>query len=112
MDLGDIRRIVQYMIPQRLTQWTQHAGRCGRDGKPALAILLVEPSVFQKVRTKKLTNNTRNVKRKDESQAEEERKTVKAEPTGDVAAIPQDNEVFIRLFVYTLITYISNIASY
>ncbi|KAI0088969.1 P-loop containing nucleoside triphosphate hydrolase protein, partial [Irpex rosettiformis] len=42
MDLGDIRRVVQYMIPSKLTQWTQHAGRCGRDGQPAIAILLVE----------------------------------------------------------------------
>ena len=54
MDLGDIRRVVQFMITRKLTQWTQHAGRCGRDGQPAIAILLVEPSVFQKVRRKKV----------------------------------------------------------
>jgi superfamily II DNA helicase RecQ len=56
MDLGDIRRVVQYMIPKTLTQYTQHAGRCGRDGKPALAILLVEPTVFQRIRRKNLSN--------------------------------------------------------
>ncbi|KAI0693993.1 P-loop containing nucleoside triphosphate hydrolase protein, partial [Cytidiella melzeri] len=48
MDLGHIQRVVQYMIPDTLTQFTQHAGRAGRDGAPAMVILLVEPLVFKK----------------------------------------------------------------
>ncbi|KAI0686261.1 P-loop containing nucleoside triphosphate hydrolase protein, partial [Cytidiella melzeri] len=42
MDLGDIRRVVQFMIPEMLTQFTQHAGRAGRDSAPAIVVLLVE----------------------------------------------------------------------
>jgi superfamily II DNA/RNA helicase len=49
MGLGNIRRVVQYMIPRSLTQFTQRTGVVGRDGKPALSILLVEPTIFQKV---------------------------------------------------------------
>ncbi|KAI0083379.1 P-loop containing nucleoside triphosphate hydrolase protein [Irpex rosettiformis] len=43
------RRVIQFCVPRSLLQWQQHAGRAGRDGRPAYALLLVEPSVFQKV---------------------------------------------------------------
>ncbi|KAI0682421.1 P-loop containing nucleoside triphosphate hydrolase protein, partial [Cytidiella melzeri] len=42
IDFGNVRRSVQYLAPQKLSELTQHVGRAGRNGKPALAILLVE----------------------------------------------------------------------
>ncbi|KAI0695835.1 P-loop containing nucleoside triphosphate hydrolase protein, partial [Cytidiella melzeri] len=42
IDFGNVRRSVQYLAPRKLSEFTQHVGRAGRDGKPALAILLVE----------------------------------------------------------------------
>lgn len=47
MDIPDIRRVIQYKVPDGMDDWTQHGGRGGRDGKDALAIILVEKSVFQ-----------------------------------------------------------------
>ncbi|KAI0766319.1 P-loop containing nucleoside triphosphate hydrolase protein [Irpex lacteus] len=42
-----IRRVIQFGCPRNLLQWQQHAGRAGRDGEPAYALLFAEPSVFQ-----------------------------------------------------------------
>ncbi|KAI0087264.1 P-loop containing nucleoside triphosphate hydrolase protein, partial [Irpex rosettiformis] len=51
------RRVVQFGVPRSLLQWQQHAGRAGRDGNPAYALLLVEPSVFQVInQTAQLAN--------------------------------------------------------
>ena len=63
MHLPDVRRVVQYMIPQQLVQWTQHAGKCGQDGKPSMAILFVEPSVFQEVPCKDAPHQANKVKK-------------------------------------------------
>ncbi|KAI0696090.1 P-loop containing nucleoside triphosphate hydrolase protein [Cytidiella melzeri] len=52
LDIPDLRWVVQYMIPTNLNEWSQHAGRAGRDGKPAVAILLAESSVFQMMKRK------------------------------------------------------------
>lgn len=38
------------MVPSSLSQWFQRYGRAGRSGGPAIAILLVEPSVFQQLK--------------------------------------------------------------
>lgn len=46
MDIPDIDRVVQFMLPKALSEWIQHFGRAGRAGQPSEAILLVEPSVF------------------------------------------------------------------
>jgi superfamily II DNA helicase RecQ len=40
------------MVPKSLSNWVQQSGRAGRLGSPAIAILLVEPSVFQMQKTK------------------------------------------------------------
>ena len=52
MDITDIERVVQYMVPSSLSVFVQQFGRAGRSGQPALTILLVKPSVFQTVRKK------------------------------------------------------------
>ena len=53
MDIADICRVVQYMVPKTLSEWTQHSGHSGCNGEPAVAVLLTEPSVFQKVKSRK-----------------------------------------------------------
>jgi superfamily II DNA helicase RecQ len=63
MDIPDIEQVVQYMVPESLSVYTQRFGRAGRSGQPAIAILLAEPSVFQTKNSKKTlpvvnTNNT------------------------------------------------------
>ena len=54
-DIPDIVRIVQYMAPGSLSIWTQRAGRAGRRADiQAVAILLIQPSVFaEKNKTKR-----------------------------------------------------------
>jgi superfamily II DNA helicase RecQ len=52
MDIPDVERVVQYMVPSSLSIWIQRAGRAGRSGQPAVSILLVERSVFQKTKRK------------------------------------------------------------
>ncbi|PSS06546.1 hypothetical protein PHLCEN_2v3676 [Hermanssonia centrifuga] len=47
LDIPDVDRVIQYMLPKTLSEWVQHYGRAGRGGQPAQAILLVEPSAFQ-----------------------------------------------------------------
>ncbi|KAJ3553996.1 hypothetical protein NM688_g3333 [Phlebia brevispora] len=48
MDIRDVVRTTQFMVPSSRSVLKQREGRAGRDGRLALAILLVEPSVFQK----------------------------------------------------------------
>ncbi|KAI0744930.1 P-loop containing nucleoside triphosphate hydrolase protein [Earliella scabrosa] len=47
MDIPDIDISVQFLAASSLSVWMQRAGRAGRAGQPAMAILLVEPSIFQ-----------------------------------------------------------------
>jgi superfamily II DNA helicase RecQ len=48
-----IEQVVQFMVPKSLSIWFQRAGRAGRTFAIfARAILLVQPSVFQEVKTK------------------------------------------------------------
>ncbi|KAI9061339.1 P-loop containing nucleoside triphosphate hydrolase protein [Trametes sanguinea] len=47
MDISDIDIVVQFLMPSSLSVWTQRAGRAGRSGNHCLAILLVEPAVFE-----------------------------------------------------------------
>ncbi|KAF8888593.1 P-loop containing nucleoside triphosphate hydrolase protein [Infundibulicybe gibba] len=52
-DLPSVERVVQYMVPMSLSVWMQRGGRAGRHPSMlASAILLVQPSVFQKVAMK------------------------------------------------------------
>jgi superfamily II DNA helicase RecQ len=49
-----IEQVVQFMVPSSLSIWMQRAGRAGRTFTIfARAILLVQPSVFQEVKTRK-----------------------------------------------------------
>jgi superfamily II DNA helicase RecQ len=70
MDIPDVDHSVQYMVPSSLSVWTQCAGCIGRSGQPALAILLVEPSVFQTKKKKGATGTKENAE--DESSGDED----------------------------------------
>jgi superfamily II DNA helicase RecQ len=49
-----VEQVVQFLVPSSLSIWMQRAGRAGRNFLiTARAILLVQPSVFQKVAPKK-----------------------------------------------------------
>lgn len=41
VDIPDVRRIIHWGLPSNLEEYVQEAGRAGRDGKPAQAILYV-----------------------------------------------------------------------
>ncbi|KAI0710336.1 P-loop containing nucleoside triphosphate hydrolase protein [Cerioporus squamosus] len=47
MDIPDIDMSLQFMAASSLSVWIQRAGRAGRSGQHAFAILLVEPAIFQ-----------------------------------------------------------------
>ncbi|GJE92607.1 P-loop containing nucleoside triphosphate hydrolase protein [Phanerochaete sordida] len=53
LDIGDIVRVVQYLVPGDLNEWIQHHGRAGRGGQPAIAIMLVEATAFQLIKKRK-----------------------------------------------------------
>lgn len=62
MDIPDIDRVVQFMVPKSLCVWLQRYGRAGRAGQPSVVILLVEPSVFKRrKKRKRKTTNTNDV---------------------------------------------------
>ncbi|KAI0692066.1 P-loop containing nucleoside triphosphate hydrolase protein, partial [Cerioporus squamosus] len=46
MDIPDIDMSIQFLAASSLSVWIQRAGRAGRTGQHAFAILLVEPSIF------------------------------------------------------------------
>ncbi|MFM1879104.1 MAG: hypothetical protein RLZZ241_1970 [Bacteroidota bacterium] len=48
VDKGDVRMVIHYHMPETLEHYFQEAGRAGRDGKPAKAILLNTPSDTQR----------------------------------------------------------------
>ena len=54
-DLPNIELVVQFMVPANLSIWMQQAGRAGQSPMmQARAILLVQPTVFQEKREKKV----------------------------------------------------------
>ncbi|PCH45074.1 hypothetical protein WOLCODRAFT_19348 [Wolfiporia cocos MD-104 SS10] len=54
LDIADITRIVQFMVPPSLSVWVQRYGHVVRSGGAGIAVLLVEPSVY-KIKGKKTT---------------------------------------------------------
>jgi len=47
---ADIRQVIHYHLPNNLADYVQEIGRAGRDGAPALAVLLYAPGDEQLVR--------------------------------------------------------------
>ena len=60
MDIANIIRVVQYMVPSSLSVFLQRLGRAGRNKEPAIGILLVEPSVFQTMKKKLPKGSTKD----------------------------------------------------
>ncbi|KAJ7034223.1 P-loop containing nucleoside triphosphate hydrolase protein [Mycena alexandri] len=53
-DIPHVEQVIQFLVPGSLSIWMQRAGRAGRNFSiTARAILLVQPSVFHKVKPKK-----------------------------------------------------------
>ncbi len=48
IDKADVRKVIHYNVPQSLEAYVQEAGRAGRDGHSAEAILLYNPADLQK----------------------------------------------------------------
>lgn len=44
IDKDDVRFVIHYHLPANIQSYVQEIGRCGRDQKPSLAILLYEPN--------------------------------------------------------------------
>lgn len=53
-DIPHVKRVIQFTVPKSLDIWLQQGGQAGRDRSiQAEAILLVQPSVFQEISSKK-----------------------------------------------------------
>lgn len=50
IDKADIRQVIHYHLPNNLADYVQEIGRAGRDGQPALAVMLYAPGDEQLVR--------------------------------------------------------------
>ncbi|KAI0692052.1 P-loop containing nucleoside triphosphate hydrolase protein, partial [Cytidiella melzeri] len=50
MDIPRCSITVQFMVPDSISDYTQHFGRGGQNGDPAISVLLVELSVYQMTR--------------------------------------------------------------
>jgi superfamily II DNA helicase RecQ len=62
MDIPDIEHVVQFAVPTSLLVLNQCVGHAGCSGQHALAIILVEPSVFQTVKKKKKAEENKKAK--------------------------------------------------
>lgn len=56
IDKADVRLVVHFEVPETLEHYFQEAGRAGRDGEPALAVLLLGPNDVEQARDRYLGN--------------------------------------------------------
>lgn len=56
IDKSDVRLVVHFEVPETLENYFQEAGRAGRDGLPAQAILLLSPGDIERTREQYLGN--------------------------------------------------------
>ncbi|EPS93211.1 hypothetical protein FOMPIDRAFT_1056167 [Fomitopsis schrenkii] len=86
LDISDIRRVIQFQVPKSLSQWLQRYGRAGRDGQPAVAIILVQPSVFKvvkaQVKKEAATSATHSNIPRDDTEGDPPPNTIPADPSG------------------------------
>lgn len=50
IDKADVRCVLHWEPPEDLESWYQETGRCGRDGKPALALTLFSPADLRQLK--------------------------------------------------------------
>jgi len=51
IDKSDVRLVVHYDIPESLEAYYQEAGRCGRDGKKAYAVILIQENDYKRIQS-------------------------------------------------------------
>ena len=56
IDKADVRLVAHYNVPETIEHYFQEAGRAGRDGRPALAALILGPGDLEQARDQYLKN--------------------------------------------------------
>ena len=51
IDKSDVRLVIHYDIPESLEAYYQEAGRCGRDGNKAYAVILIQEADYKRIQS-------------------------------------------------------------
>ncbi|BDZ30971.1 RecQ family ATP-dependent DNA helicase [Lactiplantibacillus brownii] len=82
---ADIRQVIHYHLPNNLADYVQEIGRAGRDGQPAIAVLLYAPGDEQLVRNLNELTSASAI----EIQADQQRFTLQQPATTDLSQVLQ-----------------------